>query len=69
VLHFTYTGAQGSGSITGVRLGAVGDNSHPIPNDTSETFTSTANSFMVGGCDGFTVLESAATSCRPPTPS
>jgi 5'-nucleotidase len=59
-LHFTYTGTQGSGSITGVWLGAVGDNSHPIPNDTSETFTSTANSFMVGGGDGFTVLKSAS---------
>jgi 2',3'-cyclic-nucleotide 2'-phosphodiesterase (5'-nucleotidase family) len=59
-LHFTYTGTQGSGSITGVWLGPVGDNSHAIPNDTSETFTSTANSFMVGGGDGFTVLESAS---------
>ncbi len=59
-LHFTYTGTQGSGSITGVWLGAVGDNSHPIPNDGSETFTTTANSFMVGGGDGFTVLTTAA---------
>ena len=41
-------------------LGAVGDNSHPIPNDTSETFTSTANSFMMGGGDAFTVLKSAS---------
>jgi 2',3'-cyclic-nucleotide 2'-phosphodiesterase (5'-nucleotidase family) len=58
-LHFTYTGTQGSGSITGVWLGAAGDNSTPIPNDTSVTYTATANSFMVGGGDGFTVLEGA----------
>ena len=69
-LHFTYTGSQGSGSITGVWLGAAGDDSQPIPNDDSATYTGTANSFMIGGGDGFTVLESApATSCRPPTPS
>lgn len=58
-LHFTYTGSQGSGSITGVWLGAAGDDSTPIPNDTSQTYTGTANSFMVGGGDGFTVLENA----------
>jgi 2',3'-cyclic-nucleotide 2'-phosphodiesterase (5'-nucleotidase family) len=59
-LHFTYTGAQGNGHITGVWLGAAGDNSAPIPNDTSKTYTSTANSFMVGGGDGFTVLTGAS---------
>jgi 2',3'-cyclic-nucleotide 2'-phosphodiesterase (5'-nucleotidase family) len=58
-LHFTYTGAQGSGAITGVWLGAAGDSSTPIPNDDSVTYTGTANSFMVGGGDGFTVLEKA----------
>jgi 2',3'-cyclic-nucleotide 2'-phosphodiesterase (5'-nucleotidase family)/predicted AlkP superfamily phosphohydrolase/phosphomutase len=58
-LHFTYTGTQGSGSITGVWLGAAGDNSNPIPDDTSATYTGTANSFMMGGGDGFTVLEGA----------
>ncbi|HEY2795784.1 MAG TPA: 5'-nucleotidase C-terminal domain-containing protein [Micromonosporaceae bacterium] len=58
-LHFTYTGTQGSGSITGVWLGAAGDNSTPIPNDASQTYTGTANSFMIGGGDGFTVLEGA----------
>jgi 2',3'-cyclic-nucleotide 2'-phosphodiesterase (5'-nucleotidase family) len=58
-LHFTYTGTQGSGSITGVWLGAAGDNSQPIANDASTTYTGTANSFMIGGGDGFTVLESA----------
>jgi 2',3'-cyclic-nucleotide 2'-phosphodiesterase (5'-nucleotidase family) len=59
-LHFTYTGSQGSGAITGVWLGAAGDNSTPIPNDTSKSYTGTANSFMVGGGDGFTVLEGAS---------
>ena len=34
-LHFTYTGSQPGGSITGVWLGPAGDNSHPIPNDNS----------------------------------
>jgi 2',3'-cyclic-nucleotide 2'-phosphodiesterase (5'-nucleotidase family) len=59
-LHFSYTGSQGNGSITGVWLGAVGDNSHPIPNSAAESFTATANSFMVGGGDGFTVLTGAS---------
>ena len=58
-LHFTYTGSQGSGTITGIWLGAAGDNSTPIANDTSTTYTGTANSFMIGGGDGFTVLEGA----------
>jgi 2',3'-cyclic-nucleotide 2'-phosphodiesterase (5'-nucleotidase family) len=58
-LHFTYTGRQGAGSITGVWLGAAGDDSTPIPNDAGQTYTGTANSFMVGGGDGFTVLEGA----------
>ena len=55
-LHFTYTGTQ----ITGVWLGAAGDNATPIPNDTSKTYTGTANSFMMGGGDGFTVLTGAS---------
>lgn len=59
-LHFTYTGGQGNGSITGVWLGAAGDNSRPIANDASQSYTGTANSFMIGGGDGFTVLESAS---------
>lgn len=60
-LHFTYSGAQGSGgAITGVWLGAAGDNSHPIPNSDVESFTGTANSFMMGGGDGFTVLTHAS---------
>ncbi|WP_375481618.1 alkaline phosphatase family protein [uncultured Jatrophihabitans sp.] len=65
-LHFTYTGTQGSGHITGVWLGKAGDNSHPIPNDTSASFTGTANSFMVGGGDGFTVLEKASNIVQRP---
>lgn len=65
-LHFTYTGTQGTGSITGVWLGAAGDNSQPIANDGSITYTSTANSFMVGGGDGFTVLESAGSIVQTP---
>lgn len=54
-LHFTYAGGQ----ITGVWLGAAGDNSTPIPNDASTSYSGTANSFMMGGGDGFTVLTSA----------
>ncbi|WP_344044619.1 5'-nucleotidase C-terminal domain-containing protein [Nocardioides panacihumi] len=65
-LHFTYTGSQGSGSITGVWLGAAGDSSTPIPNDDSVTYTGTANSFMVGGGDGFTVLEKAGSIVQTP---
>ncbi len=65
-LHFTYTGTQGSGSITGVWLGAAGDDSAPIPNDASQSYTGTANSFMVGGGDGFTVLESASDIVQTP---
>jgi 2',3'-cyclic-nucleotide 2'-phosphodiesterase (5'-nucleotidase family)/predicted AlkP superfamily phosphohydrolase/phosphomutase len=55
-LHFTYSGTQ----ITGVWLGAAGDNSTPIPRDSSVSYTGTANSFMMGGGDGFTVLTGAA---------
>ncbi|MDH2415717.1 5'-nucleotidase C-terminal domain-containing protein [Nocardioides sp. CER19] len=58
-LHFTYTGTQVAGSITGVWLGSPGDSSTPIPDSDSVTYTGTANSFMVGGGDGFTVLEKA----------
>jgi 2',3'-cyclic-nucleotide 2'-phosphodiesterase (5'-nucleotidase family) len=65
-LHFTYTGTQGSGSITGVWLGAAGDDSTPIPNDTSQSYTGTANSFMMGGGDGFTVLEDASNVVQTP---
>lgn len=59
-LHFTYTGGVPGGHITGVWLGTAGDDSMPIPNTTSVSYTATANSFMVGGGDGFTVLEGAS---------
>lgn len=59
-LHFSYTGSQGSGTITGVWLGAPGDDSAPIPDDAGTSYTATANSFMLGGGDGFTVLLGAS---------
>ena len=65
-LHFTYTGSQGAGTITGVWLGAPGDSSTPIPNDGSVTYTGTANSFMMGGGDGFTVLTHASNIVQTP---
>ncbi|HEY1572967.1 MAG TPA: 5'-nucleotidase C-terminal domain-containing protein [Pseudonocardiaceae bacterium] len=65
-LHFTYTGKQGAGSITGVWLGAAGNDSTPIPNDAGQTYTGTANSFMIGGGDGFTVLEGAGDIVQTP---
>jgi 2',3'-cyclic-nucleotide 2'-phosphodiesterase (5'-nucleotidase family) len=61
-LHFTYSGA----TITGVWLGAAGDNSTPIPNDASVSYTGTANSFMMGGGDGFTVLTGASNIVQTP---
>jgi 2',3'-cyclic-nucleotide 2'-phosphodiesterase (5'-nucleotidase family)/predicted AlkP superfamily phosphohydrolase/phosphomutase len=67
-LHFTYTGTQGNGSITAVFLGSAGHDSTPIPNNTSVSFTATANSFMVGGGDGFTVLEGASNIVQTPDP-
>ncbi|GAA5190203.1 hypothetical protein GCM10023322_44820 [Rugosimonospora acidiphila] len=65
-LHFTYTGSQGTGTITGVWLGAAGNNSTPIPDDASVSYSATANSFMVGGGDGFTVLEGASDIVQTP---
>lgn len=57
-LHFTYSSATpGTGTISAVYLGAAGDDSTPIPDDGSVTYTVTANNFMVGGGDGFTVLQ------------
>jgi 2',3'-cyclic-nucleotide 2'-phosphodiesterase (5'-nucleotidase family) len=68
-LHFTYTGTQGAGSITSVFLGPAGENSTPVPDDASVTYTGTANSFMVGGGDGFTVLTQAGNIVQTPDPS
>jgi 2',3'-cyclic-nucleotide 2'-phosphodiesterase (5'-nucleotidase family)/predicted AlkP superfamily phosphohydrolase/phosphomutase len=57
-LHYTYTGAQGAGGhVTAVFKGPVGDDSAPIPDNDSVSYKGTANSFMMGGGDGFTVLE------------
>ena len=51
-LKFTYSGT----TITTVTL----TDGTPIPNDDSKTYTGTANSFMMSGGDGFTVLKSAS---------
>ncbi|HKN96779.1 MAG TPA: 5'-nucleotidase C-terminal domain-containing protein, partial [Pseudonocardiaceae bacterium] len=51
-LRFTYSG----GRITTVTR----SDGTPIPDDASVTYTGTANSFMMGGGDGFTVLEGAS---------
>ncbi len=51
-LKFSYSGT----TITSVTLA----DGTPIPNDDSKTYTGTANSFMMGGGDGFTVLKSAS---------
>jgi 2',3'-cyclic-nucleotide 2'-phosphodiesterase (5'-nucleotidase family) len=50
-LKFTYSGS----AITAVTLA----DGTPIPDDASVTYTGTANSFMMGGGDGFTVLTQA----------
>ena len=56
-LHYTYSSAgAGSGTIQSVFLGAPGDDSTPIANDASTTYTVALNSFLAGGGDGFTVL-------------
>jgi 2',3'-cyclic-nucleotide 2'-phosphodiesterase (5'-nucleotidase family)/predicted AlkP superfamily phosphohydrolase/phosphomutase len=51
-LRFSYSGSQ----ITAVTLA----DGTPIPDDASTSYTGTANSFMMGGGDGFTVLEGAS---------
>ena len=51
-LRFSYAGGQ----ITGVTQ----TDGTPIPDDASKSYTATANSFMIGGGDGFTVLEGAS---------
>jgi 2',3'-cyclic-nucleotide 2'-phosphodiesterase (5'-nucleotidase family) len=56
-LHYTYSSAgAGSGTIQSVFLGAPADDSTPIANDASTTYTVALNSFLAGGGDGFTVL-------------
>jgi 2',3'-cyclic-nucleotide 2'-phosphodiesterase (5'-nucleotidase family)/predicted AlkP superfamily phosphohydrolase/phosphomutase len=51
-LRFSYAG----GAITGVTQA----DGTPIPDDASKSYTGTANSFMMGGGDGFTVLTGAS---------
>lgn len=51
-LRFTYSG----GTITSVTQ----TDGTAIPDDTSKSYTGTANSFMMGGGDGFTVLTGAS---------
>jgi 2',3'-cyclic-nucleotide 2'-phosphodiesterase (5'-nucleotidase family) len=60
-LHVRYaTSGPGAGTINAVYLGRAGDDSTPIPDSAGVSYTGTANSFMVGGGDGFTVLTHAS---------
>ena len=68
-LHFTYTGTRAAARSPGCGWARRATTRTPIPNDARQSYTGTANSFMIGGGDGFTVLEARATSCRPRTPS
>ncbi|MBO0892619.1 MAG: 5'-nucleotidase C-terminal domain-containing protein [Acidothermales bacterium] len=59
-LHFTYASSgPGQGTIQAVYLGGAGDGLDADPDDDSPTYTATADSFMVGGGDGFTELTKA----------
>jgi 5'-nucleotidase len=56
-LHYSYrSSAAGEGEILSVFEGPPGDDSRPVPNDGSTTYTVAVNSFLAGGGDGFTVL-------------
>ncbi|HJU01717.1 MAG TPA: 5'-nucleotidase C-terminal domain-containing protein [Actinomycetes bacterium] len=56
-LHYTYhLTSPTTGVIDAVFVGPPGDDSTPVPNDDSVTYTVTVNSFLAGGGDGFTVL-------------
>jgi 2',3'-cyclic-nucleotide 2'-phosphodiesterase (5'-nucleotidase family)/predicted AlkP superfamily phosphohydrolase/phosphomutase len=57
-LRFSYA----AGQITAVTQA----DGTPIPDSAAETYTATANSFMIGGGDGFTVLEGAANIVQTP---
>ena len=60
-LHFRYSSSgPGVGTINAVYLGPAGDDSTPIADNAGTSYTATANSFMVGGGDGFTVLTQAS---------
>ncbi len=56
-LHYRYhTTGTYTGVIDGIFAGPYGDDSHPVPNDASATYTVTVNDFTGGGGDGFSVL-------------
>jgi 2',3'-cyclic-nucleotide 2'-phosphodiesterase (5'-nucleotidase family)/predicted AlkP superfamily phosphohydrolase/phosphomutase len=56
-LHYRYhLTSPTTGVIDAVFAGPPGDDSQPVPNDASVTYTVTVNSFLAGGGDGFTVL-------------
>jgi len=56
-LHYRYhLTSPTTGVIDAVFVGPPGDDSTPVPNDASVTYTVTVNSFLAGGGDGFTVL-------------
>jgi len=53
--------------IDAVFVGPPGDDSTPVPNDASVTYTVTVNSFLAGGGDGFTVLRDGTNRVVGPT--
>ena len=56
-LHYRYhLTSPTTGVIDAVFVGPPGDDSTPVPNDASVTYSVTVNSFLAGGGDGFTVL-------------
>ena len=56
-LHYRYhLTSPTTGVIDAVFVGPPGDDSTPVPNDASVTYSATVNSFLAGGGDGFTVL-------------
>jgi 2',3'-cyclic-nucleotide 2'-phosphodiesterase (5'-nucleotidase family) len=56
-LHYRYhLTSPTTGVIDAVCVGPPGDDSQPVPNDASVTYTVMVNSFLAGGGDGFTVL-------------
>jgi 5'-nucleotidase len=58
-LHFIYSSSgAGAGTVVSVFAGPPGDDSTPVPNDDSASYTVAVNSFLAGGGDGFTILTS-----------
>ena len=56
-LHYRYhLTSPTTGVIDAVFAGPPGDDSQPVPNDDSVTYTVTVNSFLAGGGDNFTIL-------------